>query len=47
MAQTPFERYGGFAKVSRIVSELYDRLLESPVTARYFEGIDMKRQIDH
>jgi hemoglobin len=47
MAQTPFERYGGFAKISRIVSELYDRMLESPVTAPYFDGVDMKRQIDH
>jgi hemoglobin len=42
-----FEKYGGFARVSRIVSTFYDRLLESPGLARYFEGIDMRRLVDH
>jgi hemoglobin len=47
MAATMFERYGGFAKVSRIVSAFYDRVFESPLLVPYFENIDMKRLIDH
>ena len=47
MKQTIFERYGGFAKVSRVVMAFYDRLLDSPVTNPYFAGTDMKRLIDH
>ena len=42
-----FERYGGFAKVSRIVSSFYDSVLDSPLLAPYFGGIDMRRLIDH
>jgi hemoglobin len=47
MARTIFERYGGFAKVNRIVSAFYDKILESPVTSPYFENVDMRRLIDH
>lgn len=47
MASTIFERYGGFASVSRIVSAFYDKALDSPVLCPYFEGIDMRRLIDH
>ncbi len=42
-----FEKYGGFASVSRIVSTFYDRMLESPQLARYFEGVDMRSLVDH
>jgi hemoglobin len=44
---TIFERYGGFAAVRRIVSEFYDRVLESPVLAHHFEHVDMRRLLDH
>lgn len=44
---TIFERYGGFAKVSRIVSSFYDRVLDSPVLEPYFADVDMRRLIDH
>lgn len=47
LAQSLFDRYGGFAQVSRIVSSFYDRVLESSVLAPYFEKIDMRRLIDH
>jgi len=47
LAQTLFDRYGGFASVSRMVSSFYDRVLESPVLEPYFEHIDMRRLIDH
>lgn len=42
-----FERMGGFARVRLIVSELYERILDSERLARYFENIEMRRQIDH
>ena len=47
MTATMFERYGGFASVSRIVSAFYDKALDSPVLSPYFEGVDMRRLIDH
>lgn len=47
MAQTIFERYGGFAKLSQVVSAFYDKILESPVTSPYFAGTDMRRLVDH
>jgi hemoglobin len=45
--ETMFERYGGFTQISRVVSSFYDRVLDSPIMAPYFHGVDMKRQIDH
>lgn len=47
MPQTLFERYGGFAKVSRIVSSFYDSAVDSPILCPYFEGIDMAKLVDH
>lgn len=47
MAQSIFERHGGFARVSRIVMSFYERVLESPVMSPYFAHTDMKRLIDH
>lgn len=47
MKRTIFERYGGLARISRIVSAMYDKILDSPLTAPYFEGVDMRRLIDH
>jgi len=47
MPQTIFERYGGFASVSRVVSTFYEKMIESPVTRPYFTNVDMRRLIDH
>lgn len=47
MADSIFMRYGGFASVSRIVSDFYDRVLDSKILFPYFEGVDMRVQIDH
>ena len=47
MTRTIFERYGGFASISKVVSAFYDQMLDSEDTARFFEGIDMRRLIDH
>ena len=47
MARSTFEKYGGFAKISRIVAAFYDKVLDSPRLSPFFEGTSMKRQIDH
>jgi hemoglobin len=47
MKQTIFERYGGFASVSRVVMSFYEKMLDSPVTNPYFANTNMKRLIDH
>jgi hemoglobin len=47
MRQSIFERYGGFASVSRLVMSFYDKVLDSPVTSIYFANSDMRRLIDH
>jgi hemoglobin len=47
MLTTMFERYGGFASISRIVSAFYDKVLDSPVLSPYFADTDMRRLIDH
>jgi hemoglobin len=44
---TIFDRYGGFAAVRKVVSEFYDRVLDSPVIAHHFERVDMRRLLDH
>ena len=47
MKQTIFQRYGGFASVSRVVMSFYEKMLDSPVTNPYFANTNMKRLIDH
>jgi len=47
MAGTMFERYGGFASLSKVVMTFYDRLLDSDALARHFEHVDLRRLIDH
>lgn len=44
---TMFERYGGFANVSKIVMSFYDKVLDSDVIGDYFEDVDMWALIDH
>jgi hemoglobin len=47
VAKSIFERYGGFASVSRVVSSFYDRVLDSAQLIPYFDGVNMRRLIDH
>ena len=47
MSRTMFERYGGFASVSRVVMSFYDKILSSPLVGPYFADTDMKRLVDH
>lgn len=44
---TLFEKYGGFATVSRIVIAFYDKVLDSDEVGHYFEDTDMRLLIDH
>lgn len=47
MSRSMFERYGGFARLSKVVLAFYDRMIESDVTGPYFEKVDMRRLVDH
>ena len=47
MTDSIFNRYGGFASISRIVSDFYDRVLDSDQLGPYFAHTDMATQIDH
>lgn len=47
MTQSIFERYGGFAKVSKVVSAFYGKATDSALLAPYFANVDMRRLIDH
>ncbi len=47
MAISLYQKYGGFAAISRIVLSFYDRALDSDQLGGYFEDIDMKRLVDH
>lgn len=47
MKTSLFERVGGFAQVRLIVSDFYDRILESKQLCPYFENIDVRRLVDH
>ena len=42
-----FEKYGGFATISKLVSDLYDELIENKITAPYFDRSDLKALMDH
>ena len=47
MSQSLFQKYGGFAKMSRVVLTFYDKALDSDQIGEFFEDIDMKRLVDH
>lgn len=47
MSTSLFEHYGGFAKISRVVSDFYERMLDSPNLASYFKDTNMRRLVDH
>jgi hemoglobin len=42
-----FERYGGFAFISRVVLNFYDRVLDSGRLAPFFADVDMQRLVEH
>ncbi len=47
MAQSLYEKYGGFAAAGRIVLDFYERALDSEEVGHHFDGVDMARLIDH
>lgn len=47
MSVNLFQKYGGFAAISKVVMAFYDRVLESDAIGEYFDGIDMRRLVDH
>jgi hemoglobin len=47
MAQALFQKYGGFAKVSRVVLTFYDKVLDSEQIGDFFDDVDMSRLVDH
>jgi hemoglobin len=47
MARSMFDRYGGFARLSKVVMAFYDKALDSDVIGAYFEDVDMRRLVDH
>jgi len=47
MSATLFQKYGGFAKVSRVVLTFYDKVLDSDQIGVFFDEIDMSRLVDH
>lgn len=44
---TLFERVGGFSAVRKVVTEFYDRVLDSSSVGHHFENINVSRLIDH
>lgn len=47
MTATLFQKYGGFASISRVVLTFYDKALDSEQIGDFFDDIDMPRLIDH
>jgi hemoglobin len=47
MSSSLFKKYGGFAKVSRVVLTFYDKVLDSEQIGDFFDEIDMSRLVDH
>lgn len=47
MQQTLFDKYGGFSAISKIVMDLYDRLLDDDDVGPFFDDVDMTRIVDH
>ena len=47
MSSSLFQKYGGFAAISRIVLSFYDKALDSDQIGDFFVDIDMKRLVDH
>ena len=47
MSSSLFQKYGGFAKVSRVVLTFYDKVLDSEQIGPFFDDTDMSRLVDH
>lgn len=47
MADTLFDKYGGFNSVRYVVADFYKRAQLSPVIGKYFKGYKISRLVDH
>lgn len=47
MAETLFDKYGGFDTFSAVVTSFYQKVLGSDQVAHYFSGVKMERLIRH
>lgn len=47
MANSIWERYGGYSFVAKAVDDFYARVLLSPNLSPYFQNINMERLIEH
>lgn len=47
MAETIYEKYGGFARIHQLVMSFYDAVLDHDDLGPYFEDVDMRKLIDH
>lgn len=47
MSTSMLERYGGFRFLSRMIPSFYEKALDSDILGPYFDGVDMRRLIDH
>ncbi|MEE8058896.1 MAG: group 1 truncated hemoglobin [Pseudomonadales bacterium] len=47
MIETLFDKYGGFTTFSALVTNFYQKVLDSDQLAPYFEGVDMDSLMTH
>ena len=47
MQQSLFEKYGGFSVVSKIVLDLYDRLMDDDDVGPFFDDVEFAKIVDH
>ena len=47
MANSLFEKYGGFSTIHSIVTEFYNSVLDSDEVGLFFDDTDMESLIDH
>lgn len=47
MDRSLFDKYGGFSVVSKMVLDLYDRLLDDDDVGPFFDEVEMRRIVDH
>lgn len=44
---TLYDKYGGFATVSKLIQAFYEKVAESEQLAPYFSGVNTQQLIDH
>ena len=47
MTASLFDKYGGFANISKVVSAFYERAIDSDIIGPYFDDVDMRAMVDH